>query len=185
LFALIVAKRLGLIKIEFYLVLWPNMGIDFTACMSSSINEEMFMPGHPLFDIMGFEAVKVEAGIAQAKVPFNEELADNLGSLHRGVLVTLADTACGMATFSSLDEFLPIATVDLRIDYAAPIPPRCGLEAHIECHHVGKGAAHTNGVVRAITANRKADIIVARIAGIFAINTPGQPVMNLKNVGVG
>ena len=142
------------------------------------------MPGHPLFDMMGFEAVKVEGGVAQAKVAFSEALSDNRGALHRGILVTLADTACGMATFSSLDEFLPIATVDLRIDYAEPIPPRCGLEAYIECHHVGEGAAHSNGVVRVINPEGDADIVVARIAGIFAINTPGRPVMNVENGGV-
>jgi len=134
------------------------------------------MGGHALFDMLNLEAVKIEKGIARARVSYNEALSDSHGALHRGILVTLADTACGMATFSSIENFLPIATVDLRIDYAAPIPSGCGLEAQIECHYVGKGTAHSNGVVCSVNVEGEADIVVARVAGVFAINTPGKHV---------
>ena len=88
-----------------------------------SLIKVWFMSGHPLFEKMKFQPVKVESGTAIVRMPFTHELSDSRGALHRGALITLADSACGMATFSILEEFVPIATVDLRMDYADPIPP--------------------------------------------------------------
>ena len=37
-----------------------------------------------------------------------------------GVLFSMADTACGMAVFRALGRYVPIATIDMRIDHLAP-----------------------------------------------------------------
>lgn len=42
--------------------------------------------------------------------------------LHRGVVVTLLDTNCGLAIFSRLGDMRPIATIDLRVDFIRPVP---------------------------------------------------------------
>ena len=37
-----------------------------------------------------------------------------------GVMFSLADSACGLAVFRALGYFVPIATLDMRIDHLAP-----------------------------------------------------------------
>lgn len=136
----------------------------------------------PLYEMMGYEVLKMDRGIVHARVSFNEELADGRGALHKGVLVLLADTAFGAATFSHMNKLSPIATLDLRVDYAMPIPAGCGLEARVECHYAGEFSAHLNGVILAVDAGETTDIVIARVTSIFAKNTPGRPVFNEGNV---
>lgn len=136
----------------------------------------------PLYKMMGYEVVKVDSGTVHARVSFNKELADGRGALHKGVLVVLADTAFGAATFSQMNKLSPIATLDLRVDYARPIPAGHGLEARVACHYAGEFSAHLNGEILAVDAGEITDIVVARVTGIFAKNTPGSPVFNAGNI---
>lgn len=135
----------------------------------------------PLYEMMGYEVVKVDGGTVHARVSFNEDLADGRGALHKGVLVVLADTAFGAATFSQMNKLAPIATLDLRVDYARPIPAGHGLEAQVECHYAGEFSSHLNGVILAVDNGEITDTVVARVTGIFAKNTPGLPVFNSVN----
>lgn len=140
----------------------------------SDIIKNRFMSGHPLFEKMNFTATVIDVGFAQIRAPFDSVFLDNRGALHRGVLVTLADTACGMATFSALGKFVPIATVDLRIDYSGVIAPGADLEARIRCQYVGPNSAHTHGEILSIMPNENNETVVARISSVFAVNIPGK-----------
>ena len=124
---------------------------------------------HPLFRTFSIEIVRVAAGKAVMKMPYSPGLADKRAALHRGALVTLLDTACGLAIFSALDSLRPIATIDLRVDFLRTIPPNTGLVAEIECvgktdriaYIMGKGYATDD------------DEPIALVAGSFAIDTLG------------
>lgn len=124
---------------------------------------------HPLFRTFGIQIVRVAAGKAVMQMPHSPHLTDKRSALHRGALVTLLDTTCGLAIFSALDTLRPIATIDLRVDFLRPIPPNAGLVADVECvgrtdriaYIMGKG--HTSGDEEPI----------ALVAGLFAIDTFG------------
>ncbi len=135
--------------------------------------KNIFLSDHLLFSDMGFVAKDIRRGYAELFSPYNPLFSDKSGVMHRGVLVTLADTACGLAVFSALGEFAPIATVDLRVDYANPLRKGQDLEARIHCSYLGSSAAHVNGEVMAIE-NGTPQQVVARVTGIFAVNTPGK-----------
>lgn len=140
---------------------------------SLDLIKNIFLSDHQLFSDMGFVAKDIRRGYAEIFSPYNPIFSDKFGAMHRGVLVTLADTACGLAVFSALGEFAPIATVDLRVDYADSPCQGQDLEAHIRCDYLGNSAAHVSGEVIAIE-NGTPQQVVARVAGIFAVNTPGK-----------
>ena len=65
----------------------------------------------------------LEHGRCRVRVPFAPHLVGDpwRPALHGGVLSTLADTAGGLAVFSTVDpDKMRVATVDLRIDYLRP-----------------------------------------------------------------
>lgn len=86
----------------------------------AAMAKAFFGSQHPLFNALGVDVVAVADAKAEMVMPFSEALADGLGALHRGTLVTLLDTTCGLAIFSALRSLRPIATIDLRVDYLRP-----------------------------------------------------------------
>jgi len=58
-----------------------------------------------------------------------------------GVLFSLADSACGLAVFRALGRFVPIATLDMRIDHLAPATMDADLIAVAECYRLTKPIA--------------------------------------------
>ena len=75
------------------------------------------------------------------ELPYDDKLVGNpdTGVMHGGAITALLDACSGAAVFAALDEWVPIATLDLRIDYlrAAEVGrdvavPRDLLQAHAQ-----------------------------------------------------
>ena len=81
----------------------------------AAMAKAFFGSQHPLFNAFGIDVVAVVDARAEMTMPFSETLADGHRALHRGTLVTLLDTTCGLAIFSALRSLRPIATIDLRV----------------------------------------------------------------------
>jgi uncharacterized protein (TIGR00369 family) len=144
--------------------------------LMSSVNDDynrfarsFFGDQHPLFSTFGIEIVRVASGRAEMRMPFSLRLADKRSALHRGALVTLLDTTCGLAIFSALESLQPIATIDLRVDFLREIPPHAGLVADVECVGRTQRIAYVMGKAYA----QDGDEPIALVAGSFAIDTMG------------
>ena len=71
-------------------------------------------------------------------LPYQERFAGNPvdGVLHGGIITTLIDTAAGMCIYGRLQKYVPIATLDLRIDYLKPATPGEELFAYATCYRI-------------------------------------------------
>lgn len=76
----------------------------------------------PFNRFLGIRGLELEGGRVVLSLPFRAEFVGDpvKGALHGGVLSTLADTAGGMAIWSSLEEGARVSTIDLRVDYLRP-----------------------------------------------------------------
>jgi uncharacterized protein (TIGR00369 family) len=76
-------------------------------------------------------------------LPYAAQLAGNplSGVLHGGAITTLMDATCGAAVFVALRVPIPIATLDLRIDYLKPATPGEEVHARAECFKVTRHIA--------------------------------------------
>ncbi|HNO31685.1 MAG TPA: PaaI family thioesterase [Anaerolineales bacterium] len=135
----------------------------------ATMAKAFFGSHHPLFNAFGIEVATVADAKAEMTMPFSEMLADSRGALHRGTLVTLLDTTCGLAIFSALRSLRPIATIDLRIDYLRAVPPGSGLRAVVECIGWTDSVAFITG--RGYAPGD--EMPLATVTGSFAINTLG------------
>lgn len=92
---------------------------------------------------LGIETMHSARGMAILRLPYQDRLVGNpeTGVLAGGVVTTLIDTACGLATITAPDEPSRIATLDLRIDYLRPATPGRDLYARAEVYKLTRNVA--------------------------------------------
>ncbi len=135
----------------------------------------MFVQGTPHAKFLGFKFVAIDIGRATLSLPYNKKLVGNIdtGILHGGVLTALLDQASGLAAVSSFETAMPVATLDLRIDYMRASKPGKTLIAEA---HAYKTTRHLV-FVRAVTHDGDANDPVATSQASFMTTA-----RNMKNV---
>lgn len=96
------------------------------------------------------------------------------GIIHGGVITVLLDTVCGVAVYTALDRFAPMATLDLRIDYLRPAIPRQAIYARGHCYRTTRNVAFCRGLAFQDTIDRP----IAHCSGCFMLSTTGEPMLS-------
>lgn len=87
--------------------------------MKKIISGEVSPP--PIAELLGFQMVEVEEGMAVFEMEANERYYNPMGTLHGGVLCDIADAAMGTAFMSTLSENESMTTVELKINFLKPV----------------------------------------------------------------
>src|SRR5512139_3813635 len=92
---------------------------------------------------LGIKLVEVAGDRVTLLLPWDEKLIGNplTRVIHGGAITTLLDATCGTAVFVKLADPVPIATLDLRIDYLKPATPEREVHARAECFKVTQNVA--------------------------------------------
>lgn len=101
----------------------------------------------PQLAALGIEAQAVAPGRATLRLPWKPELVGwpETGVPAGGAVCTLIDTSFGVAVFSALGKLLPVATLDLRIDYLKPATTGRDLFASAHCYRLTRHVAFVRG----------------------------------------
>ncbi|HET6420042.1 MAG TPA: PaaI family thioesterase [Geobacteraceae bacterium] len=78
-------------------------------------------PFMPFAALLGLSVKWVGVGQADIELEINEHHLNTMGTVHGGVLCSIADTAMGVAFATMLEENETLATQSLRIDYLKPV----------------------------------------------------------------
>jgi uncharacterized protein (TIGR00369 family) len=118
---------------------------------------------------LGFEVVSMTDGVAVGKIMYAQHMVGDplSGVLHGGPVTSLLDTVGGAAVVSAVGVMMPIATLDLRIDYLRPSTPGLSLYARVECYKKTHNIAFTRGVAY----DRDASDPVAAMAATYMLRT--------------
>lgn len=87
---------------------------DFAARVAASFDRQAFM------GFLGARLAAVEPGGCDIELPFRPELSQQHGFFHGGVVGTLADNACGYASFTLAPADSSILTVEYKLNLMAP-----------------------------------------------------------------
>jgi uncharacterized protein (TIGR00369 family) len=79
------------------------------------------VPPPPIAQLIGFDLVSLEPGLATMEFEATERHANPMGTLHGGVLCDVADAAMGMAFASTLAEGETFTTLELKINFLKPV----------------------------------------------------------------
>lgn len=119
--------------------------------MEGSETSHPFLQGDPpgMWETLGFELVESGGGRAVLQVTPTPAHENGAGVTHGGMTASLVDSATGMAILTAVDVDAVIATVDLNITYARPIPIDGGaLTATATVDHLGRTIAVASCEVR-------------------------------------
>ena len=131
-----------------------------------------FTEGIPHNKALGMEMLELDRGEAKFKLPYDAKLVGNpdTGVLHGGAITALLDACSGAAVFAALTEWVPIATLDLRIDYLRAAEAGREVIAHATCYKTTRNVAFT----RAIAYHDDPADPIASSVGTFMLSTkPG------------
>jgi len=132
-----------------------------------------YVPHNAALGLKLIEA-KRDPAVAVIRLPWSEQLVGNpeTGVLHGGAITTLLDATSGASVFFKLREPIPIATLDLRVDYLKPATPRADVFARVECFKT----THNIAFVRGVAYQADPEDPIATATGTFMLQTKGRSV---------
>jgi uncharacterized protein (TIGR00369 family) len=95
---------------------------DFAARIRESFGRQKAMA------LIGASLKSVEAGAVEVALPYRDDLTQQKGFIHGGILGMIADTACGYAAFSLMPAGGSLVTVEYKMNILKP--GRGALVAH-------------------------------------------------------
>jgi uncharacterized protein (TIGR00369 family) len=118
---------------------------------------------------LGIQIIRIDATEAVFELPYDPKLVGNpdTGTLHGGAITALLDSCSGAAVFARLTEMVPIATLDLRIDYLKPAEPGKSVIARASCYKLTRNVAFT----RAVAHQGDPEDVIAHSVGTFMLST--------------
>jgi len=118
---------------------------------------------------LGIRRLDVTATEVFLELPYDPKLVGNpeTGTIHGGAITALLDACSGRAVFASLAQPVPIATLDLRIDYLKPAEPGKSVFARATCYKLTRNVAFT----RAVAYQDDPEDAVAHSVGTFMLST--------------
>lgn len=73
-----------------------------------------------LMKTIGASLVRVVPGEVEIELPFRDDLCQQHGFLHGGVVTAVADSACGYAALSLMPPAAAVLTVEFKVNLLAP-----------------------------------------------------------------
>ena len=97
--------------------------------------------------LIGASLTVVEPGQVEVALPYRDDLTQQKGYIHGGIIGMIADTACGYAAYSLMPADCSLVTVEYKINILAPA--RASLVARGDVVRAGRTLTVTRGEVYA------------------------------------
>ena len=70
--------------------------------------------------LIGASLTRVEAGRVEIALPYRDDITQQKGYVHGGIIGMIADTACGYSAYSLMPASASLVTVEYKINILAP-----------------------------------------------------------------
>ncbi|MHA2363273.1 MAG: PaaI family thioesterase [Candidatus Hodarchaeales archaeon] len=102
------------------------------------------MTTHPVSSFLKLLGIKIEhtnndpLNTASATLTVKEHHGQSYNVIHGGVLYSLADTLAGYLIWKNIHTNQIVTTVEMKINYVAPVPISGSIKANASIKHLGK-----------------------------------------------
>lgn len=134
---------------------------------------QRFMAGVPHLAALGIAYRAHGPDWAELEMPYKPELVGypDAGTVASGAIYSLMDSCAGFSVFVTRGQFVPHATLDLRLDYLAVPAPGLTIVARATCYRLARAIAFVRGVAHTGDPDRP----IASAAGTFMFTAPAAP----------
>ena len=73
-----------------------------------------------IMNLIGATLSRVEPGIVEIEIPWRNDLSQQDGYMHAGIVTTILDSACGYAAFSLMPADSSVLSVEFKVNLLAP-----------------------------------------------------------------
>lgn len=129
---------------------------NFTDEVAASFAQQSIM------ELIGASLSLIEPGVVEITLPYRNDLTQQNGYLHAGIVTTIADSACGYAAFSLMPEGSGVLSVEFKVNLLRPAKGEEFL-ARAEVIKAGKTLTVVRADVFALTQNQRT--LVATMQG--------------------
>lgn len=70
--------------------------------------------------LLGAQMTEVQPGMTEIVLPFREDLTQQHGFVHAGVITAIVDSACGYAALSLMPRDVGVLTVEFKVNLLSP-----------------------------------------------------------------
>ncbi len=140
---------------------------NFRSRVIASFGKQAFMK------TLGARLARVEPGLVEISLPFDESLTQQHGYLHAGAIASTLDSACGYAALTLMPADAAVLTVEYKINLLAPARgPRLLAVASVKktgktlMVSTGDIFEKATGEARKLIATMTATILVAENRGL-------------------
>ena len=126
----------------------------------------------PFMATLGARLARVAPGEVDIELTFRDELTQQHGYLHAGVVAALADTACGYAAFTLMPADAAVLSVEFKLNLLTPARAE-RLIARGRVLRAGRTITVCVGDVVAAAAGGEESLVASMLATIIAVR--GRP----------
>ena len=90
------------------------MGKDDESRVAASFERQNVMK------LIGARLVRAAAGECEIEIPLRDDLTQQNGYMHAGIVTTVLDSACGYAAFTLMPEGSGVLSVEFKVNLLAP-----------------------------------------------------------------
>jgi uncharacterized protein (TIGR00369 family) len=73
-----------------------------------------------IMGLIGGELTRVEPGLVEITLPYRNDLTQQDGYVHAGIVTTIADSACGYAAYSLMPPESEVLAVEFKVNLLRP-----------------------------------------------------------------
>src|SRR4030095_12725752 len=73
-----------------------------------------------VMELIGARMSLVEAGVVEIQIPTREDLTQQDGYMHAGIVTTVLDSACGYAAYTLMPSATLVLSVEFKVNLLAP-----------------------------------------------------------------
>jgi uncharacterized protein (TIGR00369 family) len=123
-----------------------------------------------LMKTIGATMTRVAPGEVEIELPFRDDLTQQHGYLHAGIVTSIVDSACGYAALSLLPENAEVLSVEYKINLLSPAKGE-RIIARGRVTRAGRNLTVCTGEAFAVS-DGKEKIIATMLATMIAIREP-------------
>jgi len=124
-----------------------------------------------IMKLIGASLTLIEPGVIEITLPFRQDLTQQNGYLHAGIVTTIADSACGYAAFTLMPEGSGVLSVEFKVNLLRPAKGENFL-ARAEVIKAGRTLTVVRADVFALTEDKRT--LVATMQGTMMCLVSGE-----------